>query len=202
MKLFHAPGTRSTRILWTLEETGAPYELVTLTREQRSSPEHALRHPLGRVPVLELAPGQYMFESAAICLQVADLHPDAGLIGPVGSHERALAYQWSVFAVTELEPKSAAWRAARRNGEDETAHAAAFAPVTDALTGVLGANEWLTGQSFSVADVLIATMLATAVYHELVPSDGPLPAYVERAQQRPAQQRAAKIDEESRSAIA
>lgn len=202
MKLFHAPGTRSTRILWTLEEIGQPYELVTLTREQRSSPEHALRHPLGRVPVLELDPGQYVFESAAICLQLADMYQDAGLIGPTGSYERALTYQWSVFAVTELEPKSANWRAARRNNEDETPHAAAFAPVSAALTHALEANAWLTGSTFTVADVLIATMLATAVNHDLVPADGPIPAYVERAQQRPAYLRADAVNTESQSALA
>lgn len=44
-----------------------------------------------------------MFESAAICLHLADLHADAGLMPPTGSHDRAFVYQWAFFAMTELE---------------------------------------------------------------------------------------------------
>src|SRR5438105_14430243 len=74
-----------------------------MTREEGGGEEHRARHPLGRVPVLELDDG-FVFESAAVCLHLADLHPEAGLIGPLGSHARGLAYQWSVFAPAELEP--------------------------------------------------------------------------------------------------
>jgi glutathione S-transferase len=102
-RLFHLPGSRSTRVLWALEEIGAPYDLTVMTREERSGPEHRLRHPLGRVPAIELDDGAFMFESVAICLHLADLHPEAELIGPLGSPQRAQAYQWSVFAVTEIE---------------------------------------------------------------------------------------------------
>src|SRR5664279_1445047 len=97
------PRTRSSRVLWLLAELDAPCELVKLAPEQRTSAEHRARHPLGRVPALELDDGTVMFESAAICLQIADLHPDAGVIGPPGSAERALAYQWVLFGMTELE---------------------------------------------------------------------------------------------------
>jgi glutathione S-transferase len=32
MRLYHVPGTRSARVLWLLEEIGAPYDLTVLTR--------------------------------------------------------------------------------------------------------------------------------------------------------------------------
>jgi glutathione S-transferase len=198
MKLFHSPGTRSTRVLWTLEEIGEPYELVTLTHEQRRSPDHTRRHPLGRVPVLELEAGQYMFESAAICLHLADLHPDSGLIAPTGSYERAQIYQWSVFAMTELEGKIFSWRTARRNEQDETPHAEAFAPVHDALTAALNVHTWIAGPTFSVADVLIATMLANVLRSDLITPTDPFRDYVQRAQSRPACERAEALDVESR----
>ena len=86
-----------------LEEIGAPYELTVTSWEQGSGEEHRARHPLGRVPVVQFDDG-YVFESAAICLQLADLYPDASLIGALGTHARALAYQWSIFAPAELEP--------------------------------------------------------------------------------------------------
>ena len=102
-RLYYMPRTRSSRVLWLLEEIGAPYDLTEIWGAQRRSEQHLLRHPLGRVPALELGDGATMFESAAICLQLADLNPGAGLIGAVGSTGRGLVYQWVVFAVSELE---------------------------------------------------------------------------------------------------
>jgi hypothetical protein len=37
MRLYHSVGTRSTRVLWTLEEIGVPYEITVLTAEGRRS---------------------------------------------------------------------------------------------------------------------------------------------------------------------
>src|SRR5581483_2225318 len=102
MRLYHVPRTRSTRVVWALEETGADFDVTVLAREDRQTPEHRARHPLGRVPVLEDDDG-FVFESAGLCLHVADLHPEAGLTAPPGSHERALIYQWAFFAMTDLE---------------------------------------------------------------------------------------------------
>ena len=53
MRLFHLPGSRSTRVLWLLEEIGEPYDLTILTRDEKNGPEHGRRHPLNRVPVIE-----------------------------------------------------------------------------------------------------------------------------------------------------
>ena len=90
IRLYHLPGSRSTRVLWMLEEIGAPYELTVITGEDRKTAAHISRHPLGRVPVVEFDDGRRLFESAAICIQLADLHPEAGLIPPVGSPDRGL----------------------------------------------------------------------------------------------------------------
>src|ERR1019366_3742256 len=94
MRIYHRRGAgRPIRIVWTLEELGVSYDLVTLTSEEAAAGEHRLRHPLGRVPVLEDDEGT-VFESTALCLHVADLHPDAGLAPAVGTRDRALVYQW------------------------------------------------------------------------------------------------------------
>jgi glutathione S-transferase len=190
MRLFHQPGSRSSRVLWTLEEIGAPYELTFLTRADKQTDAHRARHPLGRVPVFELDDGQLVFESAAICLTLADLFPDAGLLPRVGTDDRALAYQWTVFAVAELEPSLFGWVRARRAGEDEAAHAERTVPVVAALRDALHDRTWLLGDTFTVPDVLIATMLSGAFRRELLPEEDPLHAYVQRALARPANVRA------------
>ena len=57
LKLHHAPNSRAGRILWLLEELKLPYELNRMEFHPKAlkSDEHRARHPLGRVPVLEIA---------------------------------------------------------------------------------------------------------------------------------------------------
>ena len=81
-----------------------------MTREESKGEEHRVRHPLGRVPVLQDEEG-FVFESAAICLHLADLHPDAGLVPALGTHERALLYQWTIFAQRSLSAADRVGRA-------------------------------------------------------------------------------------------
>jgi glutathione S-transferase len=190
MRLFHMPGSRSSRSLWALEEAGAGYDLRILTREEKTSPEHAARHPLGRVPVLELDDGRFVFESAAIALTIADAFPDAGLLPPVGDPARPEAYQWTAFAIAELEPAAFGWRRAKREGGDETAAAERYAPIGATLDAVLSERTWILGDRFSAADTLIATMLDGVVSGPLGEPPASLVAYVERAKARPAYQRA------------
>jgi glutathione S-transferase len=198
MRLYHSPGTRGTRVVWTLEEIGEPYEVKIVTREDRGSDEHRQRHPLGRVPVIELDDGRTIFESAAVCLHLADLHPDAGLIPLVGTYERGLTYQWSVFAMAEVEKRVFGWLFAKRKGEDLTEHADGFAPIADALRDAVRDEPWLAGESFTVADILCASMIGNAFNRELLTEDGPLRDWAQRAQQRPANLRAEDRDQKER----
>jgi glutathione S-transferase len=102
-RLYHSAGTRSTRVLWTLEEIGVPYEITVLTGEERRGEQHRQRHPLGRVPVLELADGQTLVESGGICLYLTDRYPSVGLAPLPDAPDRPLLYQWVFFTMTELE---------------------------------------------------------------------------------------------------
>jgi glutathione S-transferase len=162
-RLFHMPRTRSNRVLWLLNEIAAPYELTVIAPHQRKSAEHLARHPLGRVPALELDDGSVMFESAAILLQLADLHPDAQLIPPPpASTGRARVYQWVLFAMTELEAPLFRWiRALREDTEDEASRER-FSEAATVLETALGENDWLLGRGFSVADVACVGVLASA----------------------------------------
>ena len=56
LKLHFAPNSRAGRILWLLEELELPYELnkMAFSPTDLKSDEHRARHPLGRVPVLDL----------------------------------------------------------------------------------------------------------------------------------------------------
>ena len=197
-RLYYMPRTRSSRVLWLLEETGAPYELTEVRGAQRRSEEHLLRHPLGRVPALQLPDGATMFESAAICLQLADLNPDAGLIGPVRSTGRGLAYQWVVFAISELEGPLFRWISELGEGViDPPAHDR-FADAAAAIQSALAERDWLVEDSFSVADVMCASVLQGANARGLLEPWPGLEAYVHRGEARPAYARAAVISDRPR----
>ena len=198
-RLYYMPRTRSSRVLWLLEEIGAPYELTELRGAQRRSDEHLRRHPLGRVPALELGDGTTMFESAAICLQLADLNPKAGLIGPLGSTDRGLVYQWVVFAVSELEAPLFRWIRDLGEGVIDSPARDRFTEAAVAIQSALAEREWLVDDRFSVADVMCASVLEGANARELLRPWAGLEAYVRRGEARPAYTRAAAISDRARS---
>ena len=145
-----------------LEEIGESYELTIMNWEQGSEEEHRQRQPLGRVPVVQFDDG-YVFESVAICLHLADLYPDADLIGRLGTHARALAYQWSIFAPAELEPpliEAAIFREAQPERAEKAR--ARFFKAANAVAQSLDGDEYLVDGSFGVADVLVSTALSFA----------------------------------------
>ncbi len=118
MRLYHRPGSRSSRVLWLLEELELPYELTEVSHADADGDGSRRGHPLGRIPVLEYDDGRFVFESAAICLHLAE----GRLMPPPGSYERALVYQWVLFGMTEVEPKVAeAYRTAVTDPERSAA---------------------------------------------------------------------------------
>jgi glutathione S-transferase len=184
---------RPIRAAWTLEEIGEPYELTMMNWEEGQSEEHRARHPLLRVPVLEDDDG-CLFESAAICLHLADKYPDAGLIAAPGTHDRALVYQWSTFAPAELEPwliEAAVW--AKKDPERAAAGRERFWKGAAAAGETLAESEFLVGDRFTVADVLVGTALGNT---RRVGIDDEMPenlaGYLTRLTERPAYQRAAE----------
>jgi glutathione S-transferase len=182
---------RPLRVRWALEEAGADYDFAVMTQEEGEGAEHQKRHPTGRVPVLETEDG-YLFESAALCLQVADLHPDSGLIPPVGTYERGLVYQWTVWAMSELEPSIIrTYTALQTDDAERTASAQErLTKLFAALERALEGHEFVTGDDFTVADIVVGGVLVAAERRDLMPGSPNVAAYLERLNARPAKQRA------------
>lgn len=177
--------------MWTLEELGQPYELEVMTHEQGGSEEHMARHPLGRVPVIDDGEG-FVFESAAICMHLADLYPDAGLMPAPGTHERALAYQWAVFAPSELEPPLMEAAIFAQSDPERAAKARRrYAAAAEAVARSLDGRDYLVGENFTVADVLISSALSFASRAGFPEALAPAARdYVARLHERPAYQTA------------
>jgi glutathione S-transferase len=193
MHLYHLPRSRSSRVLWALEEIGEPFELTVLTRDDRASDAHRARHPLGRVPAIEDDEG-FLFESAAICLQLADVYPGTQLNWPLATHERGLVYQWTVFAMTELEPAVVEVRR-HRDGDAALVEGAAarFAAAAGAVQQALTDQEYLVGDRFSIADLVCGAVLIFGQSSGLTGELANVEAYIARLEQRPARQRALAV---------
>ena len=192
LRLYHRDKAgRPLRVRWALEEAGADYDFAVMTQEEGEGEEHKQRHPLGRVPVLETEDG-FLFESAALCLQVADLHPEANLIPPPGTYERGLVYQWTVWAMSELEPAIIrAYTAVQAGDAERTASTQErLMNLFAALEKTLDGHDFVTGDDFTIADVVVGGVLVAARRRELMPDSPNVNAYLDRLDARPAKQRA------------
>ncbi|MFP6654885.1 MAG: glutathione S-transferase family protein [Myxococcota bacterium] len=96
MKLYTFPvAPNPTRVRLYLAEkrqAGAEFEIeevsVSLPDKEHRSAAHRARNPLARLPVLEIAEGQYLTESAAIIEYLEELLPEPVMIGAT-AHDRA-----------------------------------------------------------------------------------------------------------------
>ncbi len=198
MRLYHQPRSRSTRVLWLLEELGVPFDLTVMSREDKQTPEYLALHPLGRSPVLEEEGGP-VFESAALIVHLADQNVDAGLIAPLGSHERALQYQWCFFAMTDMEGALVdiarqLWKDAGEPDSDIVDRAATrFVSTAGVIEAALGGAHYLVGNAFSVADIVVGSVLGFARTGELTELPSGVVSYVDRLEARPARQRAVAV---------
>jgi glutathione S-transferase len=198
MRLYYRVGTgRPLRVAWELEELGVEYEPVALSGEECAGTEHLERHPLGRVPALALDDGATLFESTAIVLAVADLHPEAGLIGPLGSSLRTQVYGWSIMAMTELEPAAVNARfVSDVSDEYRAGQRRRFGDAASTLDGPLGEHAFLLGDALTAADIVVGGVLGVGNFAGVLDAaPDRVGAYFERLQARPAYARAAERTE-------
>lgn len=97
IRVHHLRISRSTRIIWLMEELGLPYELAEHTRgpDFRSPPSLYEVHPLGKAPAVEVD-GRVMVESSAIIEYIVDRYGEGKLLPPSGM--RAEYLEWLHFA--------------------------------------------------------------------------------------------------------
>jgi len=101
-KLYGRPGSGSDIPQMLLEEIGAPYELIHIGRQPADV--EALRRiaATDKVPALTLPEGGTIFESAAICIHLAESYPQARLAPPVATVQHARFLQWIAYLATNL----------------------------------------------------------------------------------------------------
>ncbi len=195
--LHHAPRSRSSRILWLLEEAGAEYEIAwhDLERATHKQPDYLAVNPFGKVPALvDRGPagdwhGVAVTESAAICAYVADA---LGVLAPpIGTKLRAAYATWMAYVPAVLEPAFTDTVFPRASAPPPFAIGWPEAPAAIArVEAALGAGPYLLGDLFSAADLMVGGMLQwLAAWGKLTP--GPNTGrYLAALEARPALARA------------
>lgn len=197
IELYQWPPTRSQRARWVLEELGLHFtsRKVKLHEGEQNSQAYRAIHPLGVVPALK-AESYTMFESVAIVLQLIDEHPDQELAPGLGSPERAMYYQWSVFACAELDPAIMMFfdntmrPGATYDQKLATRGREVFAARAEILCTVLREQEFLLGATFCGADIVVGHACFMARFTQLLGDYPVLEAYYRRLEARPAHRRA------------
>ncbi len=176
MKLYYFPGACPLASHIVLEWIGKPYETVRLTRAQTKEADYLALNPTGAVPTL--VDGDFVLtQSAAILNYLAELNPQAGLLGDT-PRERAETHRWLGLCNSDLHKTfSLVFGASQFSGGDEAVAQALAGKAIESLRGLLGianqqlrGRDWLTGKR-SVADAYLFVILLWTSFKQ-IPLDG------------------------------
>ena len=152
-----------------LVEAGADYQRVRVDMKAgaQREPAYLKVNPLGRIPALQLEDGTVVTESAALCLQIADDHPDAALVPPPGSAQRASVYRWLVYGACEIYESDLHHAYPQRYTTDPEGGPAVQASAIarwdhhwDIVEDALGSGPYLLGDRFCAVDPYFAMLVA------------------------------------------
>jgi glutathione S-transferase len=197
LKLHHAAPSRSSTVLWMLEELGEPYDLHVLDLkkgEQRQAAYLAV-NPMGKVPALE-RDGVLITEVGAICLYLADAYPEAGLAPAIGDPLRAPYLRWMFFQGNCLEPAIVDRALKREPGPPSMMPYGNFDTTVETVAKAVAEGPWALGDRFTALDVYLGSAIRWTMQFGLLPARPEFTSYCTRLEQRPAFQRATAKDKE------
>ena len=198
LTLYHASPSRSSIVLWMLEEIGEPYdiELLRLSEGENLKPDYLAINPMGKVPALK-HDGTVITEVAAICTYLADAFPKANLAVPIGNPRRGVYLKWLFFGPGCVEP-AVIDRAAPRKEEARRAMLGYgdFDTTMNVIAKAVEKGPWLMGDQFTAADVVIGANIRWGTMFKLIPERKEFADYAARIAARPAAQRAEAKDKE------
>ena len=202
LKIYHSPLSRSMRVIWLAEEIGLGYKTHNLKMfsSAMQQAEYLAIHPQGKVPAID-DDGFILWETSAIFDYLISKYSDGSLIPPRDTPLGAKAVQWINFAENPLTiiagetvahngvlPAERCIPALVERGQELLPDLIAI--IEQALAG----NDYILGQQFSAADIMLGFGLTIAQYLGFVNDTTPNTlAYCQRLVKRPAYLRAAAV---------
>jgi glutathione S-transferase len=211
--LHHLESSRSHRILWLLEELGLEYDIKRYGRDKKMRADKALRaiHPLGKAPLVTIGDEPALAESAAIMEELLDRYGEGRLRPEPGSDAYRSYRYWMFYAEGSL----AAPLLVKFNTTQLRIGPMPFfvRPIAKAVAGQidkeftngelkshfdfleqhLAKNDYLAGDTFTAADILMAFPLQASVERGITGDRPAIAAWVAKMKERPAFQKAEEI---------
>lgn len=185
--------TRDLRALWALEETGLPYRVHGLDyiEGETQTEDYRRLSPFNQVPVID-DEGFIVAETGAIVIYIAE---KAGMLIPADPKGRLRVTQWCFTALSTIEPTVLQIQVIDGGGEEATGARRRPALVDRArekftvLEEQLSNRPYLAGNDFTVADIMMTTVLREIRKTDLMERFPALKDYFTRCQARPAWRR-------------
>jgi glutathione S-transferase len=163
MKLYYFAGACSLSPHIVLLEAGLPYTLVKIdskTKKTESGGDYLAINSKGAVPALQLDDGRVLTEGPAIVQYLADLKPESGLAPRAGTFERYQLMEILNYITSEVHKSFSPLFNPASSAEMKEAAVSTLSKKFDWLTGFLGKKPYLLGNSFTVADAYLFTVLS------------------------------------------
>ena len=176
MKIYSFPTFNLSKVLITAEELNLEYDFILfdISKSEHKSAEHLARHPLGKVPALELD-GRYFFESNSICRLLAE--KNGNKLYSDDLYERAQINQWMdlmsqhlgrwmavLFFQEALKPNLFGGQADQTQIDEANGFLDQQLPV---LEKALQNNAFIINDSLTIADIIAFSYCQTHNYSSL-----------------------------------
>jgi glutathione S-transferase len=189
MKLYYSPGACSLSPHIALREAGLGFTLEKVdlkTKAMASGADFRGLNPKGYVPALQLDDGTLLTEGPAIVQYIADQAPQSGLAPVAGSLERYRLIEWLTYINSELHKGYSPLFNPATSDEAKEMYRAALAKKLEFVSQSLSNRTYLLGDTFSVADAYLFTVLRWCDYVGLNLEQWPvLKTFFERVAHRP-----------------
>lgn len=190
MKLYFSPGACSLSPHIALREAGLSFDMVKVdlaTKQVADGTDFKAINPKGYVPVLQLDDGSVLTEGPAIVQYIADQAPASKLAPAAGTLERYRLMEWLNYITSEIHKSFSPLFNPQASDELKTLVRDALVQRFDYLSTQLQGKPYLMGETFTVADGYLFTVLGWTVPTQIDLSKWPmLSAFVERIAARPA----------------
>ena len=191
VKIYGMARTRAFRALWVAMELGIDYEHIPVEIGDAGArtPEFLAINPNGRLPAI-VDDGFVLVESLAITLYLAKKHA-TGTLYPATIRGEAKAWQWTLWALTEVDRGVNIWSLHAIRLPPGERDAAKLAEALQVIAGpfkvldeAVSKQPYLLGNDFTVADLNVAAVISRAI--DMNMSTTPrLKAWLERCLGRP-----------------
>ncbi len=198
MKLYYSPGACSLAPHIVLHEAGYSFGLEKVDIPNKKTADGAdywAINPKGYVPALQLDDGAVLTEVGVICQYLADQKPAAGLAPAIGGMARYQLMEWLNFIATEVHKSIGALFNPKMTPEMKDVQMGVIARRLGALEKMLAGKQYLMGDTFSVADAYLFTVLNWTRIHKIDMAPWPnIQAFMARVAARPKVQDALRAE--------